>query len=68
VLVDGFVSGTWELVGKGDQTSMQVRPYRHIDVVDEVIDEGNRLLQLAFGVSQPQVEITRQRRLSVGNG
>ena len=68
VLVDGFVSGTWELVGKGDRTSMQVRPYRRIDVVDDVIAEGNRLLQLAFGVTRPQVEIARQRRLSVGNG
>ena len=68
VLVDGFASGTWELLGKGDRTSMQVRPYRRIDVVDDVIAEGNRLLQLAFGVTRPQVEIARQRRLSVGNG
>jgi hypothetical protein len=59
VLVDGFVSGTWELVGKGEATSMLVQPYRRFDVVDEVIVEGNRLLELAFGVSDPQVDVIR---------
>jgi hypothetical protein len=59
VLVDGFVAGTWELVGKGEATSMLVQPYRRFDVVDEVIVEGNRLLELAFGVSDPQVDVIR---------
>ena len=27
VLVDGFVAGTWELVGKGESTSLRVQPY-----------------------------------------
>ena len=59
VLVDGFVAGTWELVAKGEATSMRVQPYQRLDVIDEVVVEGNRLLQLAFGVPEPQVEITR---------
>jgi hypothetical protein len=59
VLVDGFVAGTWELVGKGDATSMRVQPYRRLDVTDDVIAEGNRLLQIAFGVSEPRVEVIR---------
>jgi hypothetical protein len=57
VLVDGFVAGTWELVGKSEATSMRVRPYGKLHAVDDVIAEGNRLLELAFGVNQPQVEI-----------
>jgi hypothetical protein len=57
VLVDGFVAGTWKLDGKGEATRMRVQPYRRLDVVDEVIDEGNRLLQLAFGVSEPRVDV-----------
>jgi hypothetical protein len=57
VLVDGFVSGTWELIGKGEATSMRVQPYRHLDDVDEVLAEGNHLLQSAFGVNQPQVDV-----------
>ena len=48
VLVDGFVAGTWELVGKGEATAMRVQPYHDLDVVDDVIAEGNRLLELAF--------------------
>ncbi|WP_157681318.1 winged helix DNA-binding domain-containing protein [Mycobacterium sp. JS623] len=59
VLVDGFVSGTWELVGKGEETSLRVQPYRRLDVAEEVIREGNRLLQLAFGVTQPRVDVIR---------
>jgi hypothetical protein len=59
VLVDGFVAGTWELLGKGETTSMRVTPYVDLDVVDDVVAEGNRLLELAFGVTGPRVEITR---------
>jgi hypothetical protein len=59
VLVDGFVAGTWELVGKGEATSMRVQPYIALDVVDDIVAEGNRLLELAFGVVEPRVEITR---------
>jgi hypothetical protein len=58
VLVDGFVAGTWELLGKGESTSMRVTPYVELDVVDQVIVEGNRLLEHAFGVTEPRVEIT----------
>jgi DNA glycosylase AlkZ-like len=57
VLVDGFVAGTWELVGKGEATSMRVQPYLDLDVVDDVIAEGNRLLELAFRAAAPRVEI-----------
>jgi Winged helix DNA-binding domain len=59
VLVDGFVAGTWELVGKGEATAMRVQPYHDLDVVDDVIAEGNRLLELAFRAAAPRVEITR---------
>ena len=60
VLVDGFVAGTWELVGKGESTSMLVRPYIRLKrrVLDTVVSEGNRLLERAFEVSDPEVAIT----------
>ena len=58
VLVDGFVAGTWELVGKGEATSMRVQPYHDLDVVDDVVAEGNRLLEGAFGATDPRVAIT----------
>jgi Winged helix DNA-binding domain len=60
VLVDGFVAGTWELVGKGEATSMRVRPYVALrgGVLDAVISEGNRLLERAFEVTDPAVAIT----------
>jgi hypothetical protein len=57
LLVDGFVAGTWKLEGKGESTSMRVRPYVGLDATDDVLAEGKRLLQLAFGVSEPIVEI-----------
>jgi len=59
VLVDGFVAGTWELVGKGEATSMRVQPYIDLDGIDDVIAEGNRLLELAFGATEARAEITR---------
>jgi hypothetical protein len=59
VLVDGFVAGTWELAGKGEGTSMRVQSYGRLDVVDDVIAEGNRLLQMAFGVKEPRVDVSR---------
>ncbi len=60
VLVDGFVAGTWELVGKGESTSMRVRPYIRLNrkAVDDIEAEANRLLEMAFGVTEPQVAIT----------
>jgi hypothetical protein len=60
VLVDGFVAGTWELVGKGETSSLSVQPYIRLkpDVLDELKAEANRLLELAFGVSEPTMEIT----------
>ncbi|MDT5234311.1 MAG: hypothetical protein QOF47_298 [Mycobacterium sp.] len=60
VLVDGFVAGTWELVGKGESTRMQVQPYIHLKrgVLDTVVSEGNRLLECAFEVTDPEVAIT----------
>ena len=60
VLVDGFVAGTWELVGKGESTSMRVQPYVPFKrgVRCEVQAEGNRLLECAFGALNPQVTIT----------
>lgn len=59
VLVDGFVSGSWELVGKGKATSMRVQPYVRLkrSVLGEIEAEGNRLLKMAFDVEQPRVEI-----------
>jgi hypothetical protein len=61
VLVDGFVAGTWELVGKGESTSMRVWPYVALrgGVLDDVISEGNRLLQRAFEVTYPEVAVTQ---------
>lgn len=60
VLVDGFIAGTWELVGKGESTSMRVQPYIRLyrKPLDEIAAEGNRLLEMAFGVAEPQVAIT----------
>ena len=60
VLVDGFVAGTWELVGKGEATSMVVHPYVRLKRValEEIVVEGNRLLECAFGVTDPEVAIT----------
>jgi hypothetical protein len=58
VFVDGFVAGTWELVGQGDTTGMRVTPYTKLRTVNDVIAEGNRLLELAFRAVAPQVEIT----------
>jgi hypothetical protein len=60
VLVDGFVAGTWELVGKGESTTMRVRPYVALRgrLLDAVISEGNRLLERAFEVTDPAVAIT----------
>jgi hypothetical protein len=60
VLVDGFVAGTWELVGKGESTSMRVRPYIQLKrgVLDTVVSEGNRLLECAFEVTDPEAAIT----------
>jgi hypothetical protein len=59
VLVDGFVAGSWELVGKGESTDLRVRPYVDLDsgVLDAVEVEGNRLLDRAFGVAEPVVTI-----------
>jgi hypothetical protein len=60
VLVDGFVAGTWELVGKGKSTSMRVHPYAKLKrrALDEIEAEGNRLLECAFEVTDPEVAIT----------
>jgi hypothetical protein len=60
VLVDGFVAGTWELVGNGESTSMRVRPYVVLrgSALDAVISEGNRLLEHAFEVADREVAIT----------
>jgi hypothetical protein len=60
VLVDGFVAGTWELVGKGESTSLRVRPYirRKRMALHDIQAEANRLLECAFGVADPEVEIT----------
>jgi hypothetical protein len=60
LLVDGFVAGTWELVGKGESTSVRVGPYVTLrdDTLETVVLEANRLLECAFGVTQPKVAIT----------
>jgi hypothetical protein len=60
VLVDGSVAGTWELAGKGGATRMRVTPYLKLkrNAADQVEAEGNRLLEMAFGVAEPTVEIT----------
>jgi hypothetical protein len=60
VLVDGFVAGMWELVGKGPSTSIRVQPYVRLrdNVLDELTTEGNRLLGRAFDVADPIVDIS----------
>jgi hypothetical protein len=60
VLVDGFIAGTWELVGKGETTGLRVQPYVRLkrDVLDAMVSEGNRLLERAFRVTDPEVAIT----------
>ena len=59
VLVDGFVGGTWELVGKGETTSLNVLPYIRLKrgVHGAIRSEGNRLLERAFGVVDPELVI-----------
>jgi Winged helix DNA-binding domain len=59
VLVDGFVAGTWELVGKGASTSIRVQPYIRLPngVANEITAEANRLLDRAFDVVDPRVEV-----------
>jgi hypothetical protein len=59
VLVDGFVAGTWELVGKGESTSIRVQPYVRLraETLDEVAAEGSRLLGRAFSVGDPVVDV-----------
>jgi hypothetical protein len=67
VLVDGFVSGTWELVGKGETTSIRVQPYTDVRAVtDDITREGNRLLQCAFEVTDPEVVISPEVRRGSG--
>ncbi len=67
VLVDGFVAGTWELVGKGEATSMRVQPYIDVrSVSDDILREGNRLLQCAFEVTNPAVFISPEVRRGSG--
>jgi hypothetical protein len=59
VLVDGFVAGTWQLAGKGQTTEMRVQPYIDVrNVAEDIAREGNRLLECAFGVKNPEVAIT----------
>ena len=59
VLVDGFVAGTWELVGKGESTSLRVQPYVRLrgKVLDEIRRRESRLLGRAFDVGDPVVDI-----------
>jgi Winged helix DNA-binding domain len=61
VLVDGWVAGSWELIGKGDGTSIRVEPYTKFTsgAVDAITAEGGRLLNRAFGVDDPRVVIAR---------
>jgi hypothetical protein len=67
VLVDGFVAGTWELAGKGQTTTMRVQPYIDVrGVTYDIMREGNRLLQCAFGVTDPEVAITPRVRRGSG--
>jgi hypothetical protein len=64
VLVDGFVAGTWELVGKGESTRIRVQPYvrLHDEVRAEITAEGNRLLGRSFEVGDPVVDVASQPR------
>ncbi len=59
VLVDGFVAGTWELLGKGESTSLRVQPYVRLrgKTLNEIKAEGKRLLGRAFDVGDPVVDI-----------
>jgi hypothetical protein len=59
VLVDGFVAGTWELLGKGESTSLRVQPYVRLrgKTLNEIKAEGRRLLGRAFDVGDPVVDI-----------
>jgi Winged helix DNA-binding domain len=64
VLVDGFVAGTWELVGTGKATRVRVTPYERLgdEVLGEITAEGNRLLDRAFDVADPVVDVAPQPR------
>jgi len=57
LLVDGFVAGTWELEGKGESTSMRVRPYIGLEATDDVLAEGKRLLELALESASQQLSL-----------
>jgi hypothetical protein len=60
LLVDGYVAGWWELVRKGEATSILLHP--HIepdsDALDAIAADGGRLLNRALGTIDPVVTIT----------
>jgi hypothetical protein len=60
LLVDGYVAGWWELVGKGEATSILVHPYIEpdSDALDAIAAKGGRLLNRAFETIDPVVTIT----------
>lgn len=66
VLVDGFVAGTWELVGKGESTGIRVQSYGRMRdaVLGEITVEGHRLLDRAFDVADPVVDVAPYPALS----
>ena len=51
--------GLWSRLDGFTADEHRVQSYHDLDVVDDVIAEGNRLLELAFRAAAPRVEITR---------
>ena len=47
VLVDGFARATWRIERDGDAATLRIQPLEELDIGDDLIQEGERLL--AFG-------------------
>jgi len=49
LLVDGFARATWRIERSGDTATLHIQPLEPLDLGDDVVEEGERLLE--FGAS-----------------
>jgi hypothetical protein len=47
VLVDGFARATWRIERDGDAATLHVQPLEPLELGDDVVQEGERLLAFA---------------------